>query len=403
VESEWKLSGGVTAAAGFQAGTASAGIRYKIKKDIAVIYSNVPAAAAGVFTTNIVKAAPVLLSMERVAGGKAQAIVVNSGNANACNGEQGMEDALAMASTAGAALGIPGELVLVASTGVIGQKMPMDKVLPGIRQAAGEISAAGGAMAAEAIMTTDTVPKESARKIVIGGKTVTVGGMAKGSGMIHPDMATLLCFITTDAAISPACLQQALKYAVSCSFNMITVDRDTSTNDTAVVLANGFAGNPVIDGEGDEYISFRDVLTDVCVSLAMDIARDGEGATKLIQVEARNARTLEDARLAARAVAGSNLVKAAIFGRDANWGRVLCAAGYSGANFDPRRVDIFLGNEQVTKKGCSIEFSEERALEVLKKDAVRIIIDFNAGKYDATAWGCDLTYDYVRINGDYRT
>jgi len=403
MENEWELSGGITEAAGFQAGTASAGIKYKLKKDIAVICSDVPAVAAGVFTTNIVKAAPVLVSMERIAGGKAQAIVVNSGNANACNGEQGMGDALAMVSAAADALGIPEELVLVASTGVIGQKMPMEKILPGILQAAGEVSAVGGTMAAEAIMTTDTVPKEAARKIVIGGKTVTVGGMAKGSGMIHPDLATLLCFITTDAAISRACLQQAFKYAVSCSFNMISVDRDTSTNDTAIVLANGLAGNPVIDGEGDEYVSFRDVLTDVCVNLAINIAKDGEGATKLIQVETRHALTLADARLAAKSVAGSNLVKAAIFGRDANWGRILCAAGYSGANFDPGRVDIFLGNEQVTKRGCSVEFSEERASEVLNNDTVRIVIDFNAGKYDAIAWGCDLTYDYVRINGDYRT
>jgi len=403
VDSAWKLSGGVTAALGFLAGAASAGIKYKIKKDVAIIYSTVPAAAAGVFTTNRVKAAPVLISIDRVAAGKAQAIVVNSGNANACNGEQGMSDALAMGAATAAAIGIPEEHVLVASTGVIGQKMPMDKVLPGILKAAGDMSAVGGTMAAEAIMTTDTFPKEAARQIVVGGKTVTVGGMAKGAGMIHPDMATLLCFLTTDAAVSPTCLRQALKHAVSYSFNMITVDRDTSTNDMAVILANGLAGNPEIDGEGDEYLLFRDALTDVCVSLAMDIARDGEGSTKLIQVEVRNALSLEDARLAARAVAGSNLVKAAIFGRDANWGRVLCAAGYSGANFDPGRVDIYLGDEQVAQNGCSIEFSEERALDVLNNDTVRIILDFNAGDSNATAWGCDLTYDYVRINGDYRT
>jgi len=403
VDIAWKLSGGVTAAAGFQAGTASAGIKYKARKDIAVIYSIVPAVAAGVFTTNRVKAAPVLVSMERLDGGKVQAIVVNSGNANACNGEQGMDDALSMAAAAAAAIGIPEKHVLVASTGVIGQKMPMDKVLPGILQAVGDLSAVGGAKAAEAIMTTDTFPKEAARQTVVGGKTVTVGGMAKGAGMIHPDMATLLCFLTTDAAVSPACLRRALQHAVSCSFNMVTVDRDTSTNDMAIILANGLAGNPEIDGEGDDYVLFRDALTDVCVSLAMDIARDGEGATKLIQVEVRNALTLEDARLAARAVAGSNLVKAAIFGRDANWGRVLCAAGYSGADFDPGRVDIFLGDEQVAQNGCSLKFSEERALEVLNKDTVRVVLDFNAGDSNATAWGCDLTYDYVRINGDYRT
>ncbi|OPY57892.1 MAG: Arginine biosynthesis bifunctional protein ArgJ [Pelotomaculum sp. PtaU1.Bin035] len=397
------LPGGVTAAVGFQAGTASAGIKYKMKRDIALIYSTVPAVAAGVFTTNRVKAAPVLVSMRRIAGGKAQAIVVNSGNANACNGEQGEQDALTMASTAAGALGISEEHVLVASTGVIGQKMPMGKVLPGILEAAGGMNPEGGAMAAEAIMTTDTVPKEAVRQIDVGGKKVTVGGMAKGSGMIHPNMATLLCFITTDAAISSACLNRALKHAVSNSFNLITVDRDTSTNDMAIVLANGIAGNPEIVGEGDDYLLFRDALTDVCISLAIDLARDGEGATKLIQVEVRNALTKEDARLAARAVAGSSLVKAAIFGRDANWGRVLCAAGYSGANFEPGQVDIFLGDEQVAQKGCSLEFSEERALDILDNDTVKVILDFNMGKSGATAWGCDLTYDYVRINGDYRT
>jgi len=398
-----KLPGGVTAAAGFQAGTASAGIKYKLKRDIALIYSSVPAAAAGVFTTNRVKAAPVLVSMRRVAEGKAQAVVVNSGNANACNGEQGERDTLAMAAAAAGALGIPEELVLVASTGVIGQKMPMDKVLPGILEAARCMSPEGGAMAAEAIMTTDTVPKEAALQVRLGGKVVTVGGMAKGSGMIHPNMATLLCFITTDAAISSTCLSRALKHAVSNSFNLITVDRDTSTNDMAVILANGLAGNPEIVREDGDYLLFRDALTDVCTSLAIDLARDGEGATKLIQVEVRNALTLDDARLAARAVAGSNLVKAAIFGRDANWGRVLCAAGYSGANFEPEKVDIFLGEEQVARNGCSIEFSEERAFNILDKDTVRIVIDFNIGDFSATAWGCDLTYDYVRINGDYRT
>lgn len=403
MENDWKLPGGVTAAAGFQAGTTSAGIKYENKKDVAIIYSDVPAVAAGVFTTNKVKAAPVLLDMERIAGGKAQAIVVNSGNANACNGEQGMNDTVTMSLVTANALGIPQELVLVASTGVIGQQLPMDKVQQGILQAAAAISTEGGSSAAKAIMTTDTFSKEAAREIVLNGKRVVVGGMAKGSGMIHPDMATLLCFITTDAAISPTCLQQALKYAVSNSFNMVTVDRDTSTNDTVLMLANGIAGNPVIEDKDDEYILFRDALTDVCVSLAMDIAKDGEGATKLIQVEVCQALTLADARLAAKAVAGSNLLKAAIFGRDANWGRILCAAGYSGADFNPETVDVFLGDELVARKGCAVAFSEERALSILNKDTVLITIDFHMGEYSATAWGCDLTYDYVRINGDYRT
>lgn len=397
------VPGGVTAPTGFLAGTAFAQIKRKLKRDITVLYSRVPAGAAGVFTLNKVKAAPVLVTMDRIAGGKARALVVNSGNANACNGEQGMKDALAMAAEVAKVLAIPEEAVLVSSTGVIGQKMPMDKVLPGIRAAAGNLDPDGGALAAEAIMTTDTYPKEAAVRLELGGKPVTLGGMAKGSGMIHPNMATMLCFIATDAAISPACLKQALKYAVDRSLNMVTVDGDTSTNDMAVILANGMAGNKEITEEGHDYRTFRDALTEVCTRLATAIARDGEGATKLIEVEVRNAATEEDARMAARAVAGSTLFKAAVFGHDANWGRVLCAAGYSGADFDPERVDIFLGDEQVAKDGGSLEFSEERALEILKKDTVRITLDFKAGEYGATAWGCDLSYDYVKINADYRT
>ncbi|MDD3652758.1 MAG: bifunctional glutamate N-acetyltransferase/amino-acid acetyltransferase ArgJ [Desulfotomaculaceae bacterium] len=397
------LSGGVTAASGFQAGVATAGIKNIQKKDIALIYSTVPAVAAGVFTTNTVKAAPLLVTMQRISKGKAQAIVVNSGNANACNGDQGISDAREMTAAAARALGIPEELVLVASTGVIGQKLPMDKVLPGVLEAAGAISPAGGAMAAEAIMTTDTFPKEAVCQIEINGKVVTIGGMAKGAGMMHPNMATMLCFITTDAAIDVADLARALKRAVEQSFNMVTVDHDTSTNDMLVALANGLAGNKKIVGESKAFQLFQDSLTDVCTSLAMDIARDGEGATKLIQVEVRNALSILDARRAARAVAGSNLVKAAVFGRDANWGRIICAAGYSGSNFDPNLVDIFLGDEQVASNGCSLNFSEERALEFLNSDTVRIILDFKMGEAGAVAWGCDLTYDYVRINAEYRS
>ncbi|OPX88813.1 MAG: Arginine biosynthesis bifunctional protein ArgJ [Pelotomaculum sp. PtaB.Bin104] len=403
VDSTGNHPGGVTAATGFQAGAAEAEIKYKLKKDIALIYSTVPAAAAGVFTTNRVKAAPLLVTMPRVAGGRAQAIVVNSGNANACNGDEGVQDAVTMAAAAAAALEVPEELVLVASTGVIGQKMPMDRVLAGILKAAGRISPVGGAQAAEAIMTTDTFTKEAARQIEVNGKVVTIGGMAKGAGMIHPNMATMLCFITTDAAIAAADLDKALRHAADQSFNMITIDRDTSTNDMVVVLANGLAGNTEITSEEPAFITFQEALTGVCTSLAVAIARDGEGATRLIQVEVRHAPTIADARLAARAVAGSNLVKAAIFGRDANWGRIICAAGYSGANFDPGLVDIFLGDEQVTKNGCSLEFSEERALEFLNGDSVSITLDLKSGEAGAVAWGCDLTYDYVRINGDYRT
>ncbi|TEB13221.1 bifunctional glutamate N-acetyltransferase/amino-acid acetyltransferase ArgJ [Pelotomaculum propionicicum] len=394
---------GVTAAAGFMAGAAMAAIKKADKRDVTVIYSTVPASAAGVFTLNKVKAAPVLLSIGRLASGKAQAVVVNSGNANACNGEQGMKDALAMAAEAAAVLNIPEEMVLVASTGVIGKKMPMDKVLPGVREAAGVVSPGGGSLAAQAIMTTDTYPKETQVRLQLGGKTVTIGGMAKGSGMIHPNMATLLGFITTDAAISDACLKQALRYAVERSFNMITVDGDTSTNDMVVIMANGMAGNEMIKDDSEDFRSFREALAQVCDKLAIDIARDGEGATKLIEVEVRNAGTERDARLAAKAVAGSSLVKAAIFGNDANWGRVICAAGYSGADFDPAKVDIFLGNVQVAKDGGSLEFSEELALKALKGSTVKIMLDFKSGPFSATAWGCDLSYDYIKINADYRT
>jgi glutamate N-acetyltransferase/amino-acid N-acetyltransferase len=397
------VPGGVTAPAGFLAGTACAAIKKAGKRDVAVIYSSVPASAAGVFTLNRVKAAPVLISMERLAGGLARAVVVNSGNANACNGEQGMSDAMAMAAEASGILGIPEEEVLVASTGVIGKKMPMDKVLPGVRAAAGQVSTDGGSLAAQAIMTTDTFPKEAAVNLKLGGKTVTIGGTAKGSGMIHPNMATLLCFITTDAAVSPACLKKALKHAADLSFNMITVDGDSSTNDMAVIMANGLAGNKKIEDEGSDYAYFREALTAVCTSLAKDIARDGEGATKMIEVKVLNAATDKDARLAARSIAGSNLVKTAVFGQDANWGRVICAAGYSGAAFDPEKVDIFLGDVQVAREGGSLEFSEELALEALRQSTVKITLDFKSGRGSATAWGCDLSYDYVKINADYRT
>jgi glutamate N-acetyltransferase/amino-acid N-acetyltransferase len=397
------IPGGVTAAAGFSAGTAFAGIKQADKRDVAIIYSDIPASAAGVFTLNKVKAAPVLLTMQNLSNGTARAVVVNSGNANACNGEQGLTDAQAMAAVTAEALGITAEDVLVASTGVIGRKMPMEKVLPGIRAAAAQIAPDNGSLAARAIMTTDTFPKEAAVRLELGGKPVTIGAMAKGSGMIHPNMATMLCFITTDAAVEPGCLNQALKYAADRSFNLVTVDGDTSTNDMAVILANGMAGNEVIREENSDYARFRDALTEVCVSLAKDIARDGEGATKLITVEVTGAATEKDARLVARAVAGSNLVKAAVFGRDANWGRIICAAGYSGAGFDPEKVDIFLGDEQVASQGGSIDFSEEHALEILGKDAVTITLDLNSGDCSATAWGCDLSYDYVKINADYRT
>ncbi|OPZ73666.1 MAG: Arginine biosynthesis bifunctional protein ArgJ [Firmicutes bacterium ADurb.Bin456] len=396
-------AGGVTAAAGFLAGTAQASIKKPGRRDIAVIYSSVPAVAAGVFTLNKVKAAPVQLCIEHLAGGTARAIVVNSGNANACNGRQGLQDARAMAREAADSLGIPVRDVLVASTGVIGQKMPMARVLPGIRAACGELSSTGGTLAAQAIMTTDTFPKEAALRLQLGDKTVTVGGMAKGSGMIHPNLATMLCFLTTDAAITAGALKRALQYAVDRSFNMITVDGDTSTNDMVSIMAGGQAHNTKIEESGPDYELFQAALTELCGKLARDVARDGEGATKLLEVVVLNAATERDARLAARTVAASSLVKAAVFGCDANWGRVICAAGYSGAGFDPEKVDIFLGDEKVAENGGSLDFNEERALAILKKNEVKITLDFKEGPFTATSWGCDLSYEYVKINADYRT
>ncbi|MFZ5649889.1 MAG: bifunctional glutamate N-acetyltransferase/amino-acid acetyltransferase ArgJ [Bacillota bacterium] len=398
-----EVPGGITAALGYKASGVAAGVKYVGKKDIAVIYSECEAAAAGVFTTNAVKAAPVLLDMERVALGRARAIVVNSGNANACNGRRGMEDALAMTAEAARLLGIPEESILVSSTGVIGQPMPMDRVIPGIRAAVEALSEKGGRDAAEAIMTTDIELKESAVRFQSGGKTVTVGAMAKGSGMIHPNMATMLCFITTDAAVDPACLRECLTYAADRSFNMVTVDGDTSTNDMVLALANGMAGNSEIKSGGEGFLAFREALTYVCMALAKAVARDGEGATKLIEVRVVNALTERDAGLAARSVTASSLFKAAVFGQDANWGRILCAAGYSGAQFNPGVVDIYLGGVQVAKDGAGLTFDEEAAAAALAGDTVQVLIDLKEGSYGACAWGCDLTYEYVKINGSYRT
>jgi len=396
-------SGGVTAPQGFLAAGVAAGVKYKGRRDIALIFSEVPARAAGVFTTNLVKGAPVLVTMERISRGRARAVVVNSGNANTCNGEQGIRDARAMAQETARVLNIPEEDVLVASTGVIGQPMPMGRILPGIAAAARELSPGGGAAAAEAIMTTDTEPKETALSVTLSGHTVTIGGMAKGSGMIHPNMATMLCFITTDAAVSAPCLQEMLRHAVDRSFNMISVDGDTSTNDMVLALANGRAGNPEITAENEDYHLLRDALTEVCTRLARAVARDGEGATKLLEVKVINAASERDARLAARAVVASNLVKTAIYGQDANWGRIICAAGYSGAHFDPDRVDIYLGDIMVARDGVALPFDEEAASSVLAGREVRVLVDLKSGKYEATAWGCDLTGEYVNINASYRT
>ncbi len=396
------IDGGVTAPRGFKASGVKARIKYD-RKDLALIMSEVPAAAAGVFTTNRVKAAPVRLSAENLADGIAQAVVVNSGSANACTGEEGMDMAREMAYVTAQKLEIKYRDVIVASTGVIGQKLPMDRIIPGIASACEALASDGGHEAALAIMTTDTVPKEYAVRFELAGKTVAIGGMAKGSGMIHPNMATMLAFITTDIEIAPDMLKQALKWAADRTFNMVTVDGDTSTNDSLVIMANGLAGNPRIDSAGESYHTFCAALLEVCAALARMIARDGEGATKMVEICARNALSFEDAKRVALAVANSNLVKTAIFGEDANWGRIICAVGYSGVEVDPDKIDIYLGDEKMAENGAGLNFSEERAREILHKDSVRIVVDLHMGDAQATAWTCDFSYDYVKINADYRT
>lgn len=398
------IDGSVCAPQGFLAQGAEAGIKRIDKKEVAVIYSVKPCTAAGVFTQNRVRAACIDYNKAFLADGQAQAIVANSGNANACTGEQGIEDCKRMGGLTAELLGIKPENVLVASTGVIGVFMPMEKVEAGLREAAAKLAADGAANAAQAIMTTDLLSKELALEIAIKGKVVKIGGIAKGSGMIHPDMATMLAFITTDAAIDSRCLQEMVKAAAERSFNMISVDRDTSTNDMMVVLANGLAGNPPIDEIGaEDYQIMQEALDCLCIGLAKMIARDGEGASRLIEVQVVNAADYGEARKIARSITASNLTKAAVFGEDANWGRILAAAGYSGAEFDPGRVDIYLGKEKMAENGMGLLFDEEKARQELKQDPVLIKVDLKSGEEQATAWGCDLSYEYVRINAAYRT
>lgn len=401
---KWEVvPGGVTAPKGFRAAGVVAQVRKRGRRDLALIYSKVTAVASALYTQNQVKAAPVLVTREHLAGGRAQAIVVNSGIANACTGEQGVSDARRMALLTGELLGIAPEHVVVASTGVIGVPLPMEKIAEGIRRAARELSATGSGDAAEAIMTTDTTPKEYAVRFSCGGKVVTVGGIAKGSGMIHPNLATMLAFITTDAAVSPEALDDALRWAGDRSFNAITVDGDTSTNDMVICLANGLAGNEQIMGSEPEFFLFRDALLEVCRELAKMIARDGEGATKFLEVRVKGARSEEEGRMIARAVASSNLVKTALFGEDANWGRIISAAGNAGVHFDPNRVDIYLGDLRVAARGTGLSFDEERARSILEGREVFVTIDLKQGDAEAVAWGCDLSFDYVRINAQYRT
>jgi glutamate N-acetyltransferase/amino-acid N-acetyltransferase len=401
---------GVTAAKGFQAAGGCAGIKKNNTKDMALIYSSVPCVAAGTFTTNQVKAAPVLWDRHIVYEcEKAQAVVINSGIANAATGREGYEACEKTAAAAAAALQIPADSVFVASTGVIGQQIPVDKITAGIKMLAPVLSDSreAASVAAHAIMTTDTRPKEVSLTVQIGGKDVTIGGMCKGAGMIHPNMCTMLSFITTDAAISKPLLQKALSGVVQDSYNMISVDGDTSTNDTCLVMANGLAENPEITGEGADYEIFAGALAKVNQALAKMIAGDGEGATKLFEVKVINAESKEQAAKLAKAIVTSSLTKAAVFGRDANWGRILCAMGYSGAPFCVDTVDLYFespaGKIQITQDSVATDYSEEEATRILSEDAVTAIADIKMGDQQATAWGCDLTYDYVKINADYRS
>lgn len=401
--------GGVTAAKGYVAAGIYAGIK-KGKKDMAMIYSKVPCVAAGTFTTNIVKAAPVKWDQDVVYHSeKAQAVVANSGVANACTGEEGMKYCMETAKKAAELLGISEKEVLVASTGVIGKQLPIDVIKEGVASLVPLLSDSkeAGILAAESIMTTDTVRKEAAVTFELGGKTVTIGGMSKGSGMIHPNMCTMLSFVTTDAAISKEMLQKAQSASIKDTYNMISVDGDTSTNDTALILANGLAGNDEITGEGEDFDTFLEALNMVNTVLAKKMAGDGEGATALFEVKVIGAESKEQAVTLSKSVIASNLTKAAIFGHDANWGRILCAMGYSGAEFNPEKVDLYFesaaGKLKIIENGVSTGYSEELATKILSEKEVTAIADIKMGDACATAWGCDLTFDYVKINADYRS
>ncbi len=405
-----EIDGGVTAAKGFQAASTAAGIKYKDRKDMAMIYSRQPCKAAGTFTTNVVQAAPVKWDRKIVReSAYAQAVVINAGIANACTGAEGMGYCRDTAQVAAECLGIPAEAVLVASTGVIGKQLPMEKLAAGVRAMVPRLeeSRESGLEASKAIMTTDTENKEIAVQFQAGGRTVTVGGMCKGSGMIHPNMCTMLAFVTTDAAISRELLQEALREDIKDTYNMISVDGDTSTNDTVLLLANGMAGNPEITEKNEDYQAFCQALNRVNQTLAKKMAGDGEGCTALFEVKVIGAQSKDQAVTLSKSVITSSLTKAAIFGHDANWGRILCAMGYSGARFDPEKVDLYFesaaGKLQIIRDGVALDYSEEQATRILSEPEVTAIADVKMGSASATAWGCDLTYDYVKINADYRS
>lgn len=404
------IEGGVTAAKGFKASSCAAGIKYKDRADMAMIYSTAPCKTAGVYTSNLVKAACVLWDKNITAGDSlASCVVVNAGIANACTGEEGYGYCRQTAETVNAALGVPVDGVLVASTGVIGKQLPMDKIADGVGVLAATLEGTkeAGTLASKAIMTTDTVNKQVAVTFEIGGKIVTMGGMCKGAGMIHPNMCTMLCFITTDCAIDKKLIQKALSENVTDTFNMISVDGDTSTNDTLVVLANGLAENPAITKEDEDYETFKSALNYCMETLAKKMAADGEGATALFEVKVLNAKTKDQARKLAKSVICSSLTKAAIYGHDANWGRILCAFGYSGEIFEPEKLTLSFegGNESILifENGVGTDFDEEQATKILSNKEVTVVADFHLGEACATAWGCDLTHEYVSINADYRS
>lgn len=399
-----QIEGGITAVQGVRAAGIHAGIKAADVKDVALIVTDTPATAAGVFTKNSVTAAPVLVCREHLSDRQAQAVIVNSGNANACTGEVGMANARRMASLTAEQLGIDAALILVSSTGVIGQQLPMDKIETGIQTAASALSTEGGSDAAEAIMTTDTHPKSVAVEVEIDGALVRIGGIAKGSGMIAPNMATMLSYLTTDARINAPTLQAALNRVVDNTYNLLTVDTDRSTNDTVLIFATGRANNAdIVAPEGENYEVFCEGLQFVCTELVKMLARDGEGATKLVEVIVKNARNREDAEKAARAVAESPLVKTAVFANDANWGRIMMAVGKSNAEFDPYQVDVWLADYQLVKNGMDAGYDEDSATALFAQDPVRITIDLQAGDAEITMWTCDYSYDYIRINADYRT
>ncbi|MEG2699622.1 MAG: bifunctional glutamate N-acetyltransferase/amino-acid acetyltransferase ArgJ [Hungatella sp.] len=405
-----KIEGGVTAAIGFLSASTAAGIKYRDRKDMALIYSEKPCHVAGTFTTNLVKAAPVKWDQEVVKHSLfAQAVVINAGIANACTGTEGYGYCKDTADAAAEVLAIPTNSVLVASTGVIGKQLPIEKLKAGVCAMAPHLdgSAASGTASAQAIMTTDTKKKEVAVQIKLGGRTVTLGGMCKGSGMIHPNMCTMLAFVTTDAAISKELLQEALSTDIQDTYNMISVDGDTSTNDTVLLLANGMAGNPEITQKDTDYETFLQALNYVNETLAKKMAGDGEGCTALFEVRVIGAENKAQAVTLSKSIITSSLTKAAIFGHDANWGRILCAMGYSGAQFDPEEVDLFFesaaGKLKIIENGVALDYSEEEATKILSEPMVTAIADVKMGEATATAWGCDLTFNYVKINADYRS